>query len=204
MNVVEAQQGLHKVVEEEVKTPRERQRLAANRGQLPNFAVGDYVMVARVRWQGSTPKLVSTWTGPWRIVTVDKIHVYSVHNIVRGKVKDERVVRNRFYADKGMEMTAALKKVLQQMAEIVDISNAEDGQDFDVKVDWVVGFDEGESSWEPLASMLLILLFLLFFTFRVLVANPIKLLYTVANAAGGLLNREKRVIRQVGAAEVEA
>ena len=63
-NVVEAQQRLHKVVEEKVKKNRERQRQTTSRGQLPNFAVGDYVKVARVRWLGSTPKLVSTWTGP--------------------------------------------------------------------------------------------------------------------------------------------
>ena len=35
------------------------------------------------------------------------------------------------------------------------------------------------------------LLSLLFLTFSVLVANPKKLLYTVANPARGLLNREK-------------
>ena len=34
---------------------------------------------------------------------------------------------------------------------------------------------------------------LLFLTFSVLVANPKKLLYTVANPARGLLNREKRI-----------
>ena len=34
-------------------------------------------------------------------------------------------------------------------------------------------------------------LLLLFLTFSVLVANPKKLLYTVANPARGLLNREK-------------
>ena len=36
-----------------------------------------------------------------------------------------------------------------------------------------------------------LLLLLLFLTFSVLVANPKKLLYTVANPARGLLNREK-------------
>ena len=51
------------VVEERVKKDYERQRQAANRRQLPNFAVGNYVMVARVRRPGSTPTLVSTWTG---------------------------------------------------------------------------------------------------------------------------------------------
>ena len=36
------------------------------------------------------------------------------------------------------------------MAGMVDISEAEEGQGFDVKVDWDE-FDEGESSWHPLA-----------------------------------------------------
>ena len=36
------------------------------------------------------------------------------------------------------------------------------------------------------------LLLFLFLTFSVLVANPKKLLYTVANPARGLLNREKK------------
>ena len=38
------------------------------------------------------------------------------------------------------------------MAGIVDTSEAEDGQGFDVTVDWD-GFDEGESSWQPLACI---------------------------------------------------
>ena len=43
----------------------------------------------------------------------------------------------------------------------------------------------------------LLLLLLLFLTFSVLVANPKKLLYTVANPARGLLNREKRTQEKV-------
>ena len=45
-------------------------------------------MVARVRRSGLTPKLMSAWTGPWRIVTADKIYVYRVQNVVTGEVKD--------------------------------------------------------------------------------------------------------------------
>ena len=43
----------------------------------------------------------------------------------------------------------------------------------------------------------MLLLLLLFLTFSVLVANPKKLLYTVANPARGLLNREKRTKEKV-------
>ena len=86
------------------------------------------------------------------------MRVYGVQNIVTGKVKGVYVVRLRFYANKDLEMTAALKGVFQhvftqgefEMARIVDISEAEEVQGLDVKDDWV-GFNEGESSWEPLA-----------------------------------------------------
>ena len=47
----------------------------------------------RVRRPGSTPKLVCTWTSPWRN---DKVHVYGVQNNVTGEVKDVYVVRLRF------------------------------------------------------------------------------------------------------------
>ena len=74
-NVVEAQHRLHKVVEERVKKNCEKQRQAASRGQLPNFTMGDHVMMARVRQPGSMPKLSETWAGPWRIVMANKVHV---------------------------------------------------------------------------------------------------------------------------------
>ena len=88
------------------------------------------------------------------------MHVYGVQNIVTDEVKDVHVVRLRFYSNKDLEMTAALRQVFQhaftqgesEMARIVDISEDEDGQGFDVKVSWVE-FDDGESSWEPLATI---------------------------------------------------
>ena len=120
-NVVEAQQGLHKVVDEQVKRNHDRQRQAASRGKLPNFAMGDYVMVKRVRRPDSTPKFVSTWTGPWQIVTAKKVHVYGVQNDVIGEVKDVHVVRLRFYVDKNLEMMVALKEVFQHALHRVSL-----------------------------------------------------------------------------------
>ena len=71
------------------------------------------------------------------------VHVDGVQNIVTGKVKDVHVVRLLFYADKDLEMTAASKEMFEhaftqgefKMTGIVNISEAEDGQGFDVKVD---------------------------------------------------------------------
>ena len=45
---------------------------------LPHFTVGAYVMVVRVSRQGKLRKLMSTWTGPWRVANDDKEHVYAV------------------------------------------------------------------------------------------------------------------------------
>ena len=93
-------------------------------------------MVASVRQPGSMPKLVNTWTDPWRVVTADKVLMYGVQIIVAGEVKDVHVVCLRLYADKDLEMTVALKEVFQraftqgefEIAGIVDIWEVEDRQ----------------------------------------------------------------------------
>ena len=52
----------------------------------------------------------------------------------------------------------------------------------------------------PFAPVPVCMLLLLFLTFSALVANPKKLLYTVANPARGLLNREKKKKKKSGSA----
>ena len=53
------------------------------------------------------------------------------------------------------------------------------------------GFERSDLCAEIIIIIIIIML-LLFLTFSELAANPKKLLYTVANPARGLLNREKR------------
>ena len=67
-SVVAARSQLHKDVLDKVQANRGKPRVAASRGSLPIFFVVDYVLVARVRRNGSTPKLLMTWTGPWRVL----------------------------------------------------------------------------------------------------------------------------------------
>ena len=61
----------------------------------------------------------------------------------------------------------------------------------------VVTLGQNYNVGEKPTVILLSLLLLLFLTFSVLVANPKKLLYTVANPARGLLNKEKRTEEKV-------
>ena len=73
------QEELRREVLERVRAAaRDRKRVAASAGSMSHFEVGDYVLVARVRKLGSAPKLVITWTGPWRVVSGGSPHVYNM------------------------------------------------------------------------------------------------------------------------------
>ena len=72
---VRKQEDVLRDVVKRVREQRERVRELSGRGHLPVFEVGDYVLVARVRKPGRVPKLVHTWTGPWRVVPGGSEHV---------------------------------------------------------------------------------------------------------------------------------
>ena len=91
--VVAAQSQLHKEVLDKVQANCGKQRVAASRGSLVLYFFGDYVLVARVRRSDPTPKLLMTWTGPWRVVVAQRSHVYGVQNVVSGEVRDVHVAR---------------------------------------------------------------------------------------------------------------
>ena len=158
--LVDAQTELHKQVAARVEKNRAKQRAAESRGALPNYSVGDYVMVARVRRSGLTPKLAATWTGPWRVVTAEKKHVYSVQNIISGEERDVHVARLRFYSDSALEITSDLKEVFQhtfnqgefEMEALLNMGESHDGSGYVVRVRWA-GFEEEEDTWEPLKTL---------------------------------------------------
>ena len=78
---------------------------------LTHFTVGDYVLVARVSRQGKHRKLMSTWTGSWRVANYGKEHVYAVQHLVTAELRDVHVARMRFYADDQLEIAGELLKV---------------------------------------------------------------------------------------------
>ena len=56
--------AMHKQVKHRVQAVRAANRRRESKKVLPNPAVGDYVLMVRVRPPGKTSKMVSTWTGP--------------------------------------------------------------------------------------------------------------------------------------------
>ena len=74
--VVYEQERFCKDVQAAVAVAREtKHKIVQGKAVLPKFAVGDFVLYARVRRQGVAPKLTFTWTGPWRVVGADHSHV---------------------------------------------------------------------------------------------------------------------------------
>ena len=116
---------------------------------MPNFEVGDYVLYARVRRPGVTPKLMVTWTGPWRVVGAHHPHLFDIQNIVSGRVHTAHDARLGFYADSHLNVVFqhAFNQGKLQMAGVVRVVEADD-RSLIVLVDWV-GFEVDERTWEP-------------------------------------------------------
>ena len=77
--VLELQEQFHVQAQERVAAERERRHKESSAGlELPNFEVGDYVLYARVRRPVMTPKLMATWTGPWRVVGAHHPHPFEI------------------------------------------------------------------------------------------------------------------------------
>ncbi|CAN0391024.1 unnamed protein product, partial [Ascophyllum nodosum] len=121
------------------------------------FEVGDYVLVARVRKPGRVPKLVQTWTGPWRVVSVESEHVRVLEDVVTGETKEVHVVRMRPYADSSLVVGAEVREVLEMIKhqgefEIADVISVGKDPARRVQIAWV-GLEDEEPTWEPMSTV---------------------------------------------------
>ena len=159
--MVGAQEALRGDAGDVVAAARQKSRDRASRGVLPSFMVGDYVLVARVTRQGRNHKLVSSWTGPWRVVNDDRDHLYVVQNIVTGETRDVHVARMLFYCDAILRVTSRLQDSFQHLEHqaeyhirgIPEIKKATLGDEYVVLVQWE-RLDEAKSTWEPVSRIL--------------------------------------------------
>ena len=158
---VREQEDLRRDVGKRVREQRERVREVSGRGYLPVFEIGDYVLVARVRKPGLVPKLVQTWTGPWRVVSGGSEHVRVVEDIATGETKEVHVVRMRPDADSSLVVGAEVRAVFEmtkhqgefEIADVISIGkDPERVGEYRVQIVWV-GLEDEEPTWEPMSTV---------------------------------------------------
>ena len=158
---VREQKDLRRDVVKRVREQRVRVREVSGRGHLPVFEVGDDVLVARVRKPGRAPKLVQTWTGPWRVLRGGSELVRVVVDIVTGGTKGVHVVLMRPYADSSLVVGAEVREVFEmtkhqgefETADVISVGKdpARVGE-YWVQIAWV-GLEDEEPTWEPMSTV---------------------------------------------------
>ena len=158
---VREQEDLRHDMVKRVREQRERVRELSGRGHLPVFEVGDYVLMARVKKLGRVPKLVQTWTGPWRDVPGGLEHVGVVEDVVMKETKEVHVMRMRPYVDLSLVVGAEVHYVFEMTKHqrefgIADVISV--GKDpvrvgeYRVQIARVC-LEGEEPTWEPMSTV---------------------------------------------------
>ena len=158
-------QGLHTAMEglwaDAVQAQARRRRgRKPKRVRLPEFQVGDTVLVAQAV---KTSKLAMTWSGPHEVVRSVNKFVYLVRPCVpeQGKRKPQRVhvVRMRRFANAALGTQADAQQIeqaaLQDFPDNIPERLCEhkvEEQGLVIRVRWL-GFDATHDSWEALAQL---------------------------------------------------
>jgi hypothetical protein len=123
--------------------------------KLANFALGDFVLVARALRHPS--KLTLRWKGPYRVVRVVSDHLMEVQQLVPpAETTLHHTSRLRLYCEGGREVDEDLKAQIAFGDEGFYVEELQDMRlhngAWEVKIKWL-GLDDLESSWEPATSI---------------------------------------------------
>ena len=148
---------MHKNIENQRELRRNRQN-ARRKAVLPNFSVGDFVLLANTS-KIQDHKLRVRWTGPCRITAVLSDYIFTVEDLITKKTSDFHASRLRFYSDSSLNIT---EDILAQVAhdgygfEIEDLIDARWNSKkkiWEILVKWQ-GLQPIQDSWEPLPQLL--------------------------------------------------
>jgi len=146
---------LHKKLTTVSTARNTKSRAVSNKFPIPNFEVGDFVLVGRVLARPN--KLALEWTGPCRIVGVRSHWLYDVQTLFEPVTTTlHHISRLQFYADSSRATVSDLRAhaVAHQDIFLVDsllecrlVENQ-----WEILVQWQ-GFSLEEATWEPLSGL---------------------------------------------------
>lgn len=110
-NLVQAMEDLHPLLGQPITKQRERIRDSRNKGELPKFCEGDYVLGARQDFHKSE-KLCLRWRGPLRVTTCLNDYAFQVEDLRNGQLYTVHGTRLKYYNDESLDTTAILPHVL--------------------------------------------------------------------------------------------
>ncbi|KAG3185701.1 hypothetical protein PC128_g13234 [Phytophthora cactorum] len=145
--------GMHKNVQDK-KERRHVQDMAAHKGSISNFDVGDFVLWSRIDQRLPNNKLLGQWAGLFK-VTEAKPHSFVIQHLISDREYDVHASRLKFYADSELNQTAELLQLVSRQGMVLgveDIRNHRfnDALDrWELQVSWME-LQAIEDSWEPL------------------------------------------------------
>jgi hypothetical protein len=152
---------LHRATTDSVASKRRKRRNNRNTetaAVLPNFSLGDYVLVGTLTCtQGH--KLAVKWRGPHLITTVDSDWVYQVEDLLNGFTTAVHASRLKLYCDQDLNVTEELLAQIAhqqsgfEVASLRDLRWSPADVRYETQVAWR-GFEPDEDTWEPLTTML--------------------------------------------------
>ncbi|GMF22480.1 unnamed protein product [Phytophthora fragariaefolia] len=101
--------SLHEMLKEvlDTKARKRLQDMAAHKGSVVNFDVGDFVLWSRIDQRLPNNKLFGQWVGPFKVIEA-KPHFFVIQHLTSGREYDVHAFRLKFYAHAELNQTEAL------------------------------------------------------------------------------------------------
>jgi transposase InsO family protein len=131
----------------------DRVRTAREKGKVPQFQLGEFVLVAA---PVARAKFKVKWMGPFRIVETLNDYVYVVEDVVTARRKSVHVQRLRLFAEASFQVTEDVRNQAAyddqtHVENIVDWRETDDAL-LELRVRWL-GFTPAEDTWEPINQL---------------------------------------------------
>ncbi|RAW21378.1 hypothetical protein PC110_g22179, partial [Phytophthora cactorum] len=113
--------GMHKNVQDK-KERRHVQDMAAHKGSISNFDVGDFVLWSRIDQRLPNNKLLGQWAGLFK-VTEAKPHSFVIQHLISDREYDVHASRLKFYADSELNQTAELLQLVSRQGMVLGVED---------------------------------------------------------------------------------